>query len=235
VTLDGTDVKEPRYNRLTVTPSLDAIEEFKVQTAAYSAEYGFSGGAQVQMVMKSGTNQFHGAAYEFLRNSAMDAENYFLNFELAATEQRKKKNAFRRNQFGLFTSGPVLIPKIFNGRNRTFWSFNYEGRREMMENPVTTWLPTAAMKNGDFSSLLVPYGSRNPVVIYDATNGGSPFPNNVIPPNQDQSGRQGQSVEVAAGPPIHASRSSRFHQSGQRRPADRGERRLRPHRSQYQR
>ncbi len=181
VTLDGTDVKEPRYNRLTLTPSLDAIEEFKVQTAAYSAEYGFSGGAQVQMVMKSGTNQFHGAAYEFLRNSAMDAENYFLNFELAATEQRKKKNAFRRNQFGLFTSGPVLIPKIFNGRNRTFWSFNYEGRREMMENPVTTWLPTAAMKNGDFSSLLVPYGSRNPVVIYDATNGGSPFPNNVIP------------------------------------------------------
>ena len=181
VTLDGTDVKEPRYNRMTLTPALDALEEFKVQTAAYSAEYGFSGGAQIQMVMKSGTNQFHGTMYEFLRNSALDAENYFLNFELAPTEKRKNKNAFRRNQFGAFAGGPVFIPKLYNGRNRTFWSFNYEGRREMSETPTTAWFPNTAMKNGDFSSLLVPFGSRNLTVIYDPTNGGLPFPNNVIP------------------------------------------------------
>ena len=110
----------------------------------------------------------------------MDAENYFLNFELAPTEQRKK-NAFRRNQFGIFSSGPVFIPKIYKGRNRTFWSVNYEGRREVSETPTTAWLPTTAMKNGDFSSLLVPFGSRNPTVIYDATNRGLPFPNNVVP------------------------------------------------------
>src|SRR5262249_17284353 len=170
VTLDGTDVKEPRYNRMTLTPSLDAIEEFKVQTAAYSAEYGFSGGAQVQMIMKSGTNQFHGAMYEFLRNNELDAENYFLNFELARGEPRKPKNAFRRNQFGRWTAGPVFIPRVFNGKNRTFWSFNYEGRREVTESPQTAWFPTEAMRGGDFSSFLNRPAGR--VVIYDPANGG---------------------------------------------------------------
>lgn len=194
VTLDGTDVKEPRYNRLTLTPALDAIAEFKVQTAAYSAEYGLSGGAQVQIVMKSGTNQFHGTLYEFLRNSAFDAENYFLNFELAPGEARKKKNAFRRNQFGAFVSGPLVLPKLYNGKNRTFWSVNYEGRREMIENPTTAWFPTAAMKNGDFSSFLNPVDpatgrvARAPVVIYDPSNRGIPFPNNIIPATKINAG-----------------------------------------------
>src|SRR4030095_3921860 len=81
ITMDGIDTTEPRYNQMTLTPSLDAISEFKVQTAAYSAEFGLAGGAQVQIAMKSGTNQFHGSLYEFLRNSAMDAGDYFLHFE----------------------------------------------------------------------------------------------------------------------------------------------------------
>ncbi|MBL8293762.1 MAG: carboxypeptidase regulatory-like domain-containing protein, partial [Bryobacterales bacterium] len=98
LTLDGIDVKEPRYNTMTLTPSIDALAEFKVQTAAYSAEYGLGGGAHVQMVMKSGTNAFHGSVYEFHRNSALDAEDYFLNFELAPNEARKNKNALRRHQ-----------------------------------------------------------------------------------------------------------------------------------------
>jgi hypothetical protein len=96
----------------------------KVQTAAYSAEYGLGGGAQVQVAMKSGTNAFHGTVYEFHRNSALDAEDYFLNFELAPGEARRNKNALRRHQFGTFLSGPVVLPG-YDGRNRTFWSFNY--------------------------------------------------------------------------------------------------------------
>ena len=149
LTLDGIDVKEPRYNTMTLTPSLDAIAEFRVQTAAYSAEYGLGGGAQVQIAMKSGTNAFHGTVYEFHRNSALDAEDYFLNFELAPGETRRNKNALRRHEFGTFLGGPVLLPG-YNGRDRTFWSFNYEGRRELSESVATGWFPSAAMRSGDF-------------------------------------------------------------------------------------
>src|SRR5436309_945593 len=193
VTLDGVESITPLYNISSFTPSIDAIEEFKVQTGSYSAEFGQSSGARVEVSLKSGTNQFHGTLYEFLRNNALDAENYFLNFELAPTEVRKPKNAFRRNQFGAFASGPVLIPKLYNGRNRTFWSFNYEGRREMIESPTTAWFPTPAMRNGDFSSFLNPVDStgrvvRAPIVIYDPLNGGAPFPNNVIPASRINSG-----------------------------------------------
>jgi hypothetical protein len=184
ITLDGIDIKEPRYNQMTLTPSLDAISEFKVQTAAYSAEFGLAGGAQVQIAMKSGTNQFHGSVYEFLRNSKMDAEDYFLNFQLAPGEERKPKNALRRNQFGAFLSGPVILPG-YNGRNRTFWSFNYEGRREVSEAPATGWFPSEEMKRGNFAALLTPIDAagnvrRPPVIIYDPRTG-NPFPNNVIP------------------------------------------------------
>ncbi len=191
LTLDGIDVKEPRYNTMTLTPSLDAIAEFRVQTAAYSAEYGLGGGAQVQIAMKSGTNTFHGSLYEFHRNSALDAEDYFLNFELAPGEARKNKNALRRHQFGTFLGGPVLLPG-YDGRNRTFWSFNYEGRREMSESVATGWFPSAAMRTGDFSQLLNPVDVagnlvRQPIVIYDPQTG-VPFPGNVIPPNRINAG-----------------------------------------------
>jgi hypothetical protein len=184
LTLDGVDVKEPRYNTMTLTPSIDAIAEFRVQTAAYSAEYGLGGGAHVQVAMKSGTNAFHGSLYEFHRNSALDAEDYFLNFELAAGETRRNKNALRRHQFGTFLGGPVLLPG-YNGRNRTFWSFNYEGRRELSESVATGWFPSNTMRAGNFSELLNPVDSsgrliRQPILIYDPQTG-SPFPGNVIP------------------------------------------------------
>lgn len=191
LTLDGIDVKEPRYNTMTLTPSIDALAEFKVQTAAYSAEYGLGGGAHVQMAMKSGTNAFHGSVYEFHRNSALDAEDYFLNFELAPNEARKNKNALRRHQFGTFLSGPVRLP-FYNGQNRTFWSFNYEGRREMSESVGTGWFPSTNMRNGDFSELLSPTDltgrlTRQPILIYDALNG-VPFAGNVIPASRINAG-----------------------------------------------
>ncbi|HZT31335.1 MAG TPA: TonB-dependent receptor [Bryobacteraceae bacterium] len=193
VTLDGVDVKEPRYNTMTLVPSLDAIAEFKIQTAAYSAEYGLSSGAQVQIVMKSGTNSFHGAAFEYLRNQVLDAENYFLNFQLAPGQAHNNKSPFRRNLFGAFLSGPVVLPH-YNGRNRTFWSFNYEGRRELSQSLTTAWFPSDAMRNGDFSRLLNPVDAngkllRSPILIYDQLNG-LPFANNIIPQTRLNPGAQ---------------------------------------------
>ncbi len=141
------DVKEPRYNTMTLTPSLDAIAEFRGQTAAYSAEYGLGGGAQVQIAMKSGTNAFHGTVVRVSSQQRPRCRRLFSNFELAPGETRKNKNALRRHQFGTFLGGPVLLPG-YNGRNRTFWSFNYEGRREMSESVATGWFPSAAMRPG---------------------------------------------------------------------------------------
>ncbi len=192
-TLDGVDIKEPRYNTMTLVPSLDAIAEFKIQTATYSAEYGLSSGAQVQVVMKSGTNSLHGAAFEYLRNQVLDAKNYFLNFQLPAGARQQDKSPFRRNLFGTFLGGPVLLPH-YNGRNRTFWSFDYEGRREVSVSVQTAWFPTEAMRNGDFSRLLNPVDAngrlvRAPILIYDQLTG-VPFPGNVIPKSRLNAGVQ---------------------------------------------
>ncbi len=84
ITLDGVKATDPIDNAMNFTPSLDAIEEFKVQTSTYSAEFGMNNGAYVTIVLKSGTNQFHGTLFEFLRNDAMDARDYFLNFQVPA-------------------------------------------------------------------------------------------------------------------------------------------------------
>jgi len=185
VSLDGTDVKEPRYNRLTLQPSIDAIEEFKVQTAAYSAEYGFSGGAQIQISMKSGTNVLHGSVYEFVRNSALDAEDYFLNYNLPAGAARKPKNPLHRNVYGTYVGGPVIFPKLYSGKNRTFFSFNYEARREFNGVPTTAWFPTEAMKAGDFSNLLT--RKQGAITIFDPLDG-TPIPNNIVPASRINAG-----------------------------------------------
>lgn len=124
VSLDGVDAKDPRINITNFVPSIEAIEEFKIQTNAFTAEYGFGGGANVQITMKSGTNNLHGTFFDFVRNDIFDAENYFLNFARPTNLPRLKKDPLRRNQFGFVMSGPVLIPKIYNGKNKTFWAFN---------------------------------------------------------------------------------------------------------------
>ena len=192
-TLDGVDVKEPRYNTMTLVPSIDAIAEFKIQTATYSAEYGLSSGAQVQVVMKSGTNDLHGAAFEYLRNQVLDAKNYFLNFQLPAGATPQAKSPFRRNLFGVFLSGPAVLPH-YHGRNRTFWSFDYQGRREASQTTQTAWFPSDAMRTGDFSALLHPVNAsgqlvRSPIIVYDQLTG-TPFPNNILPASRLNAGSQ---------------------------------------------
>jgi hypothetical protein len=180
VSLDGVDAKDPRIHITNFVPSIEAIEEFKIQTNAYSAEYGFGGGAVTSITMKSGTNDIHGTLFEFLRNEKFDAEDYFLNFELPAGRSRAAKDKFRRNQFGLVVSGPII-------KNKTFWSFNWESRRDRREIVQTAAFPLDAFRRGDFSELLT--GTINPatgrlfrapIVVFDPVTG-DPFPNNVIP------------------------------------------------------
>ncbi|MFN0170573.1 MAG: TonB-dependent receptor domain-containing protein, partial [Bryobacteraceae bacterium] len=195
VTLDGVDAKEPRTHITVFTPSIEAVEEFKVQTSSYSAEYGQGGGAIIQISMKSGTNQLRGTLFEFLRNDKLDAESYFLNFERPAGAPRLSKDRLRRNQFGAVISGPVVVPG-YNGRNRTFWAFDYEARRETLERVQTAWFPNQNFRNGDFSALLTPAINaatsrlvRAPILIYDPLTG-EPFSNNVVPRSRLHQGAQ---------------------------------------------
>lgn len=167
VTLDGVIATEPRVNTAAFSPSIDALEEFKVLTSSYSAEYGQNSGAIMQMVVKGGTNRFRGTFWEFLRNDVLAARDYFLNFQAAPGSRLAEKNRLRRNQFGTFLSGPVI-------RDRTFWSFNYEGRRETREAVSETRFANQAFRNGDFSALL---GRQN---IWDPLSG-TLFPGNIIP------------------------------------------------------
>jgi hypothetical protein len=184
ISLDGVDAKDPRIHIANFVPSIEALEEFKIQTNAYSAEYGFGSGAQVTITMKSGTNNLHGTFFNFLRNDVFDAENYFLNFELAPGATRAKKNTLRQNQFGFVLSGPVLIPKLYNGKNKTFWAANWEARRTRQGVVQTAAWPIDDFRNGNFSRLQRGYTANNrfvnPIIIYDPATG-TPYPNNILP------------------------------------------------------
>jgi hypothetical protein len=185
------DAKNPRTHITVFTPSIEAIEEFKVQASSYSAEYGQGGGARIEVSMKSGTNQLHGTAFEFLRNDKLDAEDYFLNLGTPPGTARAPKDRLRRNQFGTVLSGPVVLPK-YDGRNRTFWAFDYEGRRDTHETVQTAFFPPDSFRQGDFSALLSPplVGGkplRAPIVVFDPVTGEA-FPNNVIPASRIMNG-----------------------------------------------
>jgi hypothetical protein len=134
-----------------VLPPVDAIQEFKVQTNAYSAEIGRAGGAVLNATIKSGTNKIHGTAWEFLRNDKFDAADFFEN------AGSKKKGEYRQNQFGGSIGGPVVIPGVYNGRNKTFWFADFEGLRVRQAQVFTSSVPTVAERSSgytDFSDLL---------------------------------------------------------------------------------
>jgi len=165
--LDGVSFEEWENNTNNFNPSIDAIQEFRTLTANYSAEFGLNAGGLVNMVMKSGTNQFHGSAYEFVRNNDFDAANFFDNF------YNEPKPPLRHNQFGGTLGGPVI-------HDKTFFFASYEGFREDLAQTITATFPTAAMDKGDFSQLL---NQPNPITISDPVTG-APFPGNIIPPNR---------------------------------------------------
>jgi hypothetical protein len=166
--LDGTNIKEYNTGSIAFAPSVDAIQEFQVATSNYSAQLGTEAGAQVNVATKSGTNEIHGDLFEFLRNDKLNAKNYF------ATDV----SPFKQNQFGGTIGGPVVFPKIYNGRNKTFFFFSYQGFRLANEAPAFGNYPTPAQFSGDLSTIATP---EKPVI--DPVTG-SPFPGNVIPANR---------------------------------------------------
>src|SRR2546421_12636552 len=133
--LDGSTDTDPTFNTLNLSPSPDAVQEFKVQTGSYSAEMGGAGGGQVNIVTRTGTNEFHGTIYEFLRNDALDARTF--------NQMDEASKHLVRNNFGASLGGPVV-------RNRSFFFANYEGLRLTQAQTMIDTVPTADETGGDF-------------------------------------------------------------------------------------
>jgi outer membrane receptor protein involved in Fe transport len=153
-TVDGADnVDRGSNGTLLTTPSIDAIAEFKVQRSGYSAEFGRAGGGMVSVITKSGTSEFHGDLYEFVRNNAFAANNFLNNANKLnlGTDGKANVPALRYNNFGWTLGGPVLIPKVYGkDRNKTFFFFSEEFRRVITYSNPTAVVPTAAEITGAF-------------------------------------------------------------------------------------
>jgi len=165
-TLDGITLLDRTLNTITMVPAVDAIHEFKVAHNTYSAEMGGTGGAQVNLTTSSGTNNWYGTVYEFLRNDLLDARNFF---------DPADKPPYRQNQFGGSLGGPIK-------KDRSFFFFNYEGLRIRQGITSLTLLPTVAIRNGDLSGINPVTGQPFPRVIDPITR--RPFPGNRIPPDR---------------------------------------------------
>src|SRR6058998_3981426 len=145
-TLDGMENTDVNFNTYIILPSIDALQEFKVQSGIYPAEFGREA-SQINVSTKAGTIQFHGSLFEFLRNDKLDAKNY------AFTSNRPPKDPFKWNQYGFTLGGPVWLPKLFNGRNRLFFLSNFEGYRDRKQLRGNFNVPSTAMRDGDFSGI----------------------------------------------------------------------------------
>jgi hypothetical protein len=144
--------------RVGLQPPTDAVEEFKVVTAGFDAQQGRTAGGSVDVSIRSGTNQFHGSLYEFVRNDVLAANSFFFN------RQDRDKAARRYNRFGGTVGGPISIPKVYNGKDRTFFFTSYERIRPITPSLETLTVPTEAFRQGDFSALL---NRATPLYVYD--------------------------------------------------------------------
>lgn len=184
-TLDGTTITDTSYVTPAFTISVEAVQEFKAQTKNYTAEFG-GGANQVNLSTRSGSNQFHGSAFEFIRNTAVDARDWF-------NKAPQARAPLKQNQFGYSLGGPVILPKLYNGHDKTFFFANYEGQRISSEQVQTGFMPTADELNGVFQISSFSSNTNNPTIIDPYT--GLPFPKNaagayVIP--QSRFSRLGQ-------------------------------------------
>jgi hypothetical protein len=166
VLLDGVSDTVGDFNGVAVSPPQDSVREFKVMSGAFSAEYGRTGGAVVNFVTKGGTSRFHGTAYDYFQNGALNANGWQRNRRGLKTDGTPAlpRIPVKRNQFGMSAGGPVRMPKLGKAKN-TFFFFNYEGRREANPFSKQITLPTAKMRKGDLSELLtgvVRSGQTNP-------------------------------------------------------------------------
>src|SRR5258706_15825922 len=167
LSLDGINSPANLLAATSMRPIPDGVTEIQVQTGSTSAEYGSYLGVHINVVTKSGTNNLHGSLFHFQQDDALDSRNYFDNPALA-------KNPRSSKQFGAELDGPLMIPGLYNGRNRTFFMVAYEGvRANAIQSPIAS-VPTALMRQGNFSQVTTPI--RDPRT-------GQPFPGNIIPTN----------------------------------------------------
>jgi hypothetical protein len=169
-----TDVK---YN-----PTADVVEEFKIQTNFFSSEFGNSGGTVINMISKSGTNEFHGVGYYYRRDAALNANNWFSNSRNSPLADS------HRDWFGGTVGGPVYLGKLYNGKNRTFFFFDYDRYKQLSASTQTASVPTAQQLAGDFSDTRLSTGALvplfDPYSTYKDASGTvlrNPIPNNIIP------------------------------------------------------
>ena len=166
--LDGALYMNRFFDSVPILPSPDGLQEFTIQAANFSAQYA-GAGALVQLSSRSGGNDLHGSAFEFLRNTVLNAHNYF----------QSTVPPFKLNQFGGTVGGPVVIPRLYNGHDRTFFFFSGEDLQQRSSpNSINITVPTAAQLRGDFSALLKP-ASGLPTIIYNPATG-QPYPGNII-------------------------------------------------------
>ena len=171
-------------NNIAYVPPVDSVQEFKIVTNSYDAQYGRTAGGVINVSLKSGTNNFHGSVYEFARRKALDSNEYFFK-----VNNREKPN-HNLDQYGFQIDGPVDIPGLYDGRNKTFFMFNYEGYKEVTPNPATYTVPDEAQLRGDFSNLRDAQGRL--ITIYDPSDraareravGARSVPGNMIPANR---------------------------------------------------
>ncbi len=171
---DGIDNNDRLTLSIVLRPGVEAIREFKVQTNLFSADQGRNSGAVVDIVTKSGSNQLHGSAFEFLRNSAMDARNFF-------NAKGTPFPSFRYNQFGGSFGGPVELPKIYKGKDKTFFFVDYEGFRRNQQGISLVTIPTAAERTGDFSSFPNKIFDPATTTVVGSSYTRTQFPGNIIP------------------------------------------------------
>jgi hypothetical protein len=166
--LDGAQNNDLYSNAPNPFPNPDALQEFSVQTNNFSAEFGRQSGGLVNAVTKSGTNQFHGSAFEFVRNQSLNATNFFSPVIPGTTS--KRQDGLKRNQFGGTVGGPVALPKIYDGKDRSFFFFSYQGTLlRIVPAEVQRIVPTSAQRRGEFTRAI-----RDPLT-------GQNFPNNAVP------------------------------------------------------
>ncbi|HYZ85685.1 MAG TPA: carboxypeptidase-like regulatory domain-containing protein, partial [Bryobacteraceae bacterium] len=166
--LDNADNNDSYTNIASPFPNPDAIQEFSIQSSTFDAQYGRNVGGVVNVVTRSGSNQLHGSLFEFLRNKSLNAGNFFSG-----------RDALKRNQFGGSFGGPIYLPKLYDGRNKSFFFFSYQGTRQATATPGALAIaPSEAMKRGDLSAWLTADGRG---AIRDPLVPGTYFPNNQIP------------------------------------------------------
>jgi hypothetical protein len=169
--IDGFGAREPLFGGALTSPNLDALQEFKMQTNNFSAEYGRMAGGTMNMVLKSGTNQYHGTVFEFLRNDKVDARNFF----------DRNKSELRQNQFGASISGPLSIPKLYNAHDRTFFLFSWESLRAVTGSPALGVVASLPQRQGNFSQTGPIADPLTAGSCPGSTGKGACFPGNIIP------------------------------------------------------